>query len=49
MITHTEMQNVLNQVNKLFDQYAERIDAIEKKLEEKTKEPVAKKVTKKSK
>lgn len=49
MITHTEMQNVLNQVNKLFDQYTDRLNAIEKKLEEKTKEPVAKKPVKKSK
>jgi|ETNvirenome_6_85_1030632.scaffolds.fasta_scaffold01491_12 tRNA(Phe) wybutosine-synthesizing methylase Tyw3 len=49
MITHTEMQSVLNQVNKLFDQYTEKLEALEKKIEGLAKEPVAKKTMKKSK
>tara|TARA_B100000378_G_scaffold111486_1_gene89623 strand:- start:585 stop:728 length:144 start_codon:yes stop_codon:yes gene_type:complete len=40
MITNTEMQNILKQVNELFEAVGKRIDALEeavKKTETKTK------------
>ena len=46
MITNTEMQNILKQVNELFEGYGKRIDALEekiKKTETKTKKSMSNK------
>jgi len=46
MITNTEMQNILKQINELFEGYGKRIDALEeavKKTETKTKKSMSNK------
>ena len=46
MIINTEMQNILKQVNGIFEEYGKRIDALEeavKKTETKTKKSMSNK------